>query len=101
MIVGICRLRREAEAELDGYVYYIVKDNQVAIGHQETFQMLADMPLMATPYQTLRGELPPIRFAPIKDYPHHLIYYRPGNSFIGTYPLKGPGQIVHNRRICR
>ena len=70
-----------------GYAHYIARDNPLAARRlydraRETFQMLADMPLMGAPYQALRGELSNIRFAPIKGYPNYLVFYRPGNGFI-------------------
>lgn len=87
MTVGKYKLRSGVEADLDGYARYIAKDSLIAARRlydkaQETLQMLADMPLMGTPYRAIRNKSSGIRFAPIKDYPNHLIYYRPQDGFI-------------------
>lgn len=87
MTAGIYRLRPRAETDLDGYAHYIARDNLVAARRfydraQETFQMLADTPLMGTLHQAMRDKSSGLRFAPIKSYPNYLIYYRPKDGFI-------------------
>ena len=87
MTFGTYRLRPQAEADLDAHARYIAENELDAALRlydrtQVTLQMLADMPAMGTLYQTERAELLGIRFAPIKDYPRYLVFYRPEDGFI-------------------
>ena len=87
MTGGKYKLRLGVEVDLDGYARYIAKDSPIAARRlydkaQETLQMFAGMPLMGTPYRAIRNRSSGVRFAPIKDYPNHLIYYCPQDGFI-------------------
>ena len=76
------RIRSQAEADLDGHARNIARDNlEAALSlydrAEETYGMLGEMRHLGALHQTAKSELMGIRYAPIKGFPHYLIFYRP------------------------
>lgn len=76
------QIRPQAAADLDGHARNIARDNLEAAFSlydkaEETYEMLGKMPHMGALHQTIKSDLMGIRYAPIKDYPHYLVFYRP------------------------
>ena len=74
-------IRPKAEDDLVQIWVHIAKDNPAAadrvfLAAEKTFQNIAFMPGMGTPYKSKRSGLKGIRFHPVQNYPVYLIYYR-------------------------
>ena len=70
-----------AEADLINLWVYIARDNPEAADRvyqaaEETFETLASMSGIGTPYQSKRARLRGLRFFPITQFPNYVIYYR-------------------------
>lgn len=70
-----------AENDLINLWVYIARDNPPAADRvyqaaEKTFETLAAMSGISTLYQSKRPKLQGLRFFPIKQFPHYVIYYQ-------------------------
>jgi len=74
-----------AEEDIIDHWIYIAKDNPIAADAvcdaiEETFQNLAEMPLMGTTHVTNKSELSSVRMFPVSGFKNYLILYIPSDE---------------------
>ncbi len=79
------QIRPQAEADLDGHVRNIARDNLDAALRlydlaEETYEMLGETPYMGAIHHTSKSELMGMRYVPIKEYSHYLVFYKPKDN---------------------
>jgi len=75
------RILKQAETDLDAHATYIAQDDLGAAIKlydlaKQTYEMLSELPNIGIIHRTNKTELMGIRYMPIKQFSHYLVFYR-------------------------
>jgi toxin ParE1/3/4 len=87
MSSNVILLRPQAERDLENYAAFLAGqsaglDERFLDAARQTFQEIAQMPGLGSPYESQQPELSGLRFRSIIGFERHLIFYRTADTRI-------------------